>query len=131
MGRKHWEKEKLLVTSNFSFPHSVFKRLGSQGRQKVSLCGNGLNDVDTCSFHKIKILQADKLVIPLHRSNLYRNLNYSRLFSTLEHNVLRGAFRIMLCPPFGSNISFKHTLLLNRWANLNQTWQEYSLGGPL
>ena len=38
-----WEKEKLLVTSNFSFSHSVFKRLVSQGRQKVSLCGNGLN----------------------------------------------------------------------------------------
>ena len=37
-----WEKEKLLVTSNFSFSHSVFKRLFSQGRQKVSLCGNGL-----------------------------------------------------------------------------------------
>ena len=36
------EKEKLLVTSNFSFSHSVFKRLVSQGRQKVSLCGNGL-----------------------------------------------------------------------------------------
>ena len=38
-----WGKEKLLVTSNFSFSHSVFKRLVSQGRQKVSLCGNGLN----------------------------------------------------------------------------------------
>ena len=37
-----WEKEKLLVTSNFSFSHSVFKRLVSQGCQKVSLCGNGL-----------------------------------------------------------------------------------------
>ena len=37
-----WEKEKLLVTSNLSFSHSVFKRLVSQGRQKVSLCGNGL-----------------------------------------------------------------------------------------
>ena len=37
-----WEKEKLLVRSNFSFSHSVFKRLVSQGRQKVSLCGNGL-----------------------------------------------------------------------------------------
>ena len=37
-----WEKEKLLVTSNFSFSHRVFKRLVSQGRQKVSLCGNGL-----------------------------------------------------------------------------------------
>ena len=40
-----WVKEKLLVTSNFSFSHSVFKRLVSQGCQKVSLCGNGLNFV--------------------------------------------------------------------------------------
>ena len=37
-----WVKEKLLITSNFSFSHSVFKRLVSQGRQKVSLSGNGL-----------------------------------------------------------------------------------------
>ena len=29
--------------SNFSFSHSVFKRLVSQGRQKMSLCGNGLS----------------------------------------------------------------------------------------
>ena len=36
------EKEKLLIMSNFCFSHSVFKRLVSQGRQKVSLCGNGL-----------------------------------------------------------------------------------------
>ena len=39
------EKEKLLVTSNFSFSHSVFIRLVSKGHQKVSLCGNGLNRV--------------------------------------------------------------------------------------
>ena len=39
-----WEKEKMLVTSNFSFSHSVFKRLVSQGRQKVSVCGNGLKN---------------------------------------------------------------------------------------
>ena len=38
-----WEKEKLLVTSNFSFSRSVFKRLVSQGRQKVLLCGKGLS----------------------------------------------------------------------------------------
>ena len=43
-GRKHCEKEKLLITSNFSISHSVFKRVVSQGRQKVSLCGKGLND---------------------------------------------------------------------------------------
>ena len=30
-------EEKLLVTSNFSFSHSVFKRLVYQGRQKVSV----------------------------------------------------------------------------------------------
>ena len=43
-GRKHCGKqEKLLVTSNFSFSHSVFKRLVSQGRQKVLLSRNGLN----------------------------------------------------------------------------------------
>ena len=37
--KKIWVKEKLLVTTNLSFFHSVFKRLVSQGRQKVSLCG--------------------------------------------------------------------------------------------
>ena len=38
-----WEKEKLLVTSNFSFSHSVFEKIISKGHQKLSLCGNGLN----------------------------------------------------------------------------------------
>ena len=45
--------EKLLVMSNLSFSHSVFKRLVSQGRQKVSLCWNGLTTD--------KILQSFKL----------------------------------------------------------------------
>ena len=38
-----WEKEKLLITSNFSFSHSVFKRFFSQGHQKVSLCREWVN----------------------------------------------------------------------------------------
>ena len=38
-------KEKLPVTSDFSFFHSVFKRLIFQGRQKGSLCVNGLRSV--------------------------------------------------------------------------------------
>ena len=42
-GRKHcWQRKNCSLTSNFSFSHSVFKRLVSQGRQMVSLCGNGL-----------------------------------------------------------------------------------------
>ena len=35
-------KKEIACTSNFSFSHNVFKRLLSQTRQKVSLCGNGL-----------------------------------------------------------------------------------------
>ena len=37
-----WEKEKLLVTSNFSFSHSVFKRLVLQTSENQGLCGKGL-----------------------------------------------------------------------------------------
>ena len=33
MGRKHWEKEKLLVTSNFSFSHS-FQKASFRGASK-------------------------------------------------------------------------------------------------
>ena len=36
-------KREIACYKQFSFSHSVFKRLVSQGRQKVSLCGNGLN----------------------------------------------------------------------------------------
>ena len=37
-----WEKEKLLVTSNFSFSHGVFKRLVLQTRKNQGLFGKGL-----------------------------------------------------------------------------------------
>ena len=36
------EKEKLLITSNFSFSHSVFKRLILQTRKNQGLFGKGL-----------------------------------------------------------------------------------------
>ena len=41
------EKEKLLITSNFSFSHSVFKRLVLQTRKNQGLFGKGLNVVGT------------------------------------------------------------------------------------
>ena len=40
-----WEKEKLLVTSNFSFTHSVFKRLVLQTCKNQGLFGKGLSQV--------------------------------------------------------------------------------------
>ena len=38
-----WEKKKLLVTSNFYFSHSVFKRLLLRTYKIQSLFGKGLN----------------------------------------------------------------------------------------
>ena len=41
----HWEKEKLLVTSNFSFPHSVFTRLVLHTCKNQGLFGNELRHI--------------------------------------------------------------------------------------
>ena len=54
----------------------------------------------------------------------------------LSTTCSRGAFRITQCPSCVSasvrcQQFFKHQLLLNRFANLDQTWLECSLGGPL
>ena len=38
-----WEKEKLLVTSNFSFFHSVFKGLVQQTHKNQGLFGKALS----------------------------------------------------------------------------------------
>ena len=40
--KTQWEKEKLLVTSNFSFSHSVFKILTLQTRKNQGLFGKGI-----------------------------------------------------------------------------------------
>ena len=37
-----WEKVKLLITSNFSFSHSVFERLVLQTNKNQGLCGKEL-----------------------------------------------------------------------------------------
>ena len=48
-----WEKEKLLVTSNFSFSHSVFKRLVLQTRKNQGLFGKELIKFFFCIFHTL------------------------------------------------------------------------------
>ena len=40
-----WEKEKLLITSNFSFSHGVFKRLELKTHKNQGLFGKGLTDL--------------------------------------------------------------------------------------
>ena len=43
--KTEWEKEKLLITSNFSFSHSVFNRLVLQTRKNQGLFGKGLSTI--------------------------------------------------------------------------------------
>ena len=57
-----------------------------------------------------------------------RRMNFLAHLST---TCSRGAFRVVRCLSCVVNNFFKHLLLPNRWANLDQTWQECSLGGPL
>ena len=55
--------------SNFSFSHSVLKRLVSQGHQKVSLCGNGLTQFS---------------ILPVFPSTLHRII--SKPLAAFKHN---------------------------------------------
>ena len=49
----------------------------------------------------------------------------------LSTTCSKGAFSEVRCPSCIVNNFFKHLLLPNCWANLDQTWQECFLGGPL
>ena len=53
-----WENDKLLVTSNLSFSHSVFKRLLLQTRKNQGLFGKELRQSCVCTSgeHGIKFL---------------------------------------------------------------------------
>ena len=91
-----WEKEKLLIRSNFSFSHSIFKRLVSQGRQKVSLCGNGLNDdfCLSCDGKNVKNLglygRGLKKVIYFNSLLHDKMLNLSK-FNAFADDIVNGA----------------------------------------
>ena len=69
-----WEKEKLLITSNFSFSHSVFKRLILQTRKNQGLFGKGLKvalQIVGQKFYKStknSSLYSQSLLIFIHKS---------------------------------------------------------------
>ena len=49
--KTRWQEEKLLVTSIFSFSHSVFKRLALQTRKNQVLYGKGLVSAQMYAKH--------------------------------------------------------------------------------
>ena len=84
-----WEKEKLLITSNFSFSHSVFKTFVSQGHQKASLCGNGLSKASpsnvTNTYLHIKMNHVPQRV---HRNAwIHGSANKQQVFLTEWLNI--------------------------------------------
>ena len=75
-----WEKEKLLITSNFSFSHSVFKRLRLQTRKNQGLFGKGLNKCSSLILRKNYLnIYLHFLLLPTMFSNgLFSNIVKSR-----------------------------------------------------
>ena len=112
----------MLVTSNFSFSHSVFKRLVSQGCQKVSSCGNGLrkkpceNIVVTSIFsfsHNVFrskteiIILATFSLLSANALNLVRAKNCSLVELNLKMMV------VCICQLFFSKISVLSSKIFN------------------
>ena len=83
-----WEKEKLLVMNNFSFSHSVFKRLVLQTCKNQGLCGKVL------SLYTIPTFSTPK----------------ERVFSSPEHKVLRVSYcdhsPSVICPSICRPLTF-------------------------
>ena len=62
MGRKTlWGKEKLMVSSNFSFSHSVFKWRVLHTRKNQGLFGKVLNILFVTELHYFELLQAERI----------------------------------------------------------------------
>ena len=83
-----WEKEKLLVSSNFSFFHSVFKRPVLQTRKNQGLFGKGLKVI--CEDN-IKIPPYPFTTIPSFKSlNPFLNKPTCLLYKSFENMLGKG-----------------------------------------
>ena len=73
--KTQWKKEKLLVTINFSFSLSVFKRLVLQTRKNQALFGKGLN-----TMHCRLLMTLEKMP--------FENIVRKRVNSSNQHFLL-------------------------------------------
>ena len=74
-----WEKEKLLLTSNFSFSHSVFKGLLLQTSENKGLLRKGLNISIlhrlSNKFLQLILISLNSASWKLHQPNVLANEN--------------------------------------------------------
>ena len=87
------ENEKLLVTSNFSFSHNVFFSYISLVRQNMTLCGNGLNQLDLSTMVRKTLCKMEKMLV-------------TYIFS-FSHSDYKACLRQLL-NPFPNNPHFLH-----------------------
>ena len=114
-----WEKEKLLVTSNFSFSCSVFKRLVLQTRKNQGLLGKGYADLLYCRslLHKLFRSLHNEItfdaftfeVIADCMLNLEPFTTQSQLLTTLGKKALENILGK------GENAGNQHFLLFPKW----------------
>ena len=82
------EKKKMLVTSNFSFSHSVFKRLVLQTRKNKGLFGKGLSCASVWMWHRYyqaKTFQRQGAVFISHSQECY--LSFSQQCCLFERDT--------------------------------------------
>ena len=80
------EKVKLLVSSNFPFSHSVFKRLVLQTRKNTGLFGKGFEDVTFFYVPEKKKEQSIKKSVK--GTQIYYLKNGSRTLYKLNHETI-------------------------------------------
>ena len=96
-----WEKEKLLVTSNFSFSHSVFRRLIPQTHENQGLLGKGvMTELGwSLDLHKIFELQKVFTHVTLRRlswvDTFCRCMQFPFKWSTIHSRCTRFSFQLL------------------------------------
>ena len=85
-----WAKEKLLVTSNLSFSHRVFKRLVPETRKNQGLFGKGLTRDDLTS-----IMHNEDALKPFFQSFALVLITYDQNSYFLPHSVIT-----TICPTY-------------------------------
>ena len=107
-----WEKEKLLVTSNFSFSHNVFKSCLLLMRQNEYLWSKGLNTLSLYQSTKFRFFQIGNFLADdkLHDCGL---TFYQTTFADDKINVAKmiSAFDRVENVGKGENASYQHFLL--------------------
>ena len=94
-----WEKEKMLVTSIFSFSHNVFKRVFTQGSQKSGLCGKELT------------FTLEILILTHQHWTAFENIVGKGEFARNEHFLLFAHCSIRYLYPHFGHIFDNHTFI--------------------